>query len=412
MLRLHSLAESEGGWLAVVSSIVEVTPPEDPLGPANTTLLLDDCPLPAKETICSLESVLRLTPTPDWGQTNAGLPPSTGRHQNVAIVLGCLAEKLAGPRAVCLFTKNVLSYLLANLDTSAPAVVTLFSLVALEKFAQTTENKVIIQRAFLAADANQLLRLETLLEVSASDSEKHVQRQVGFCAQWCLDNVFPVENRLDSYRNQNMHDIHAVLNGNDVSEYLKIGPDGLEARCDAVSFESVRCTHQVKGEGRWFYEVTVITAGIMQIGWATRKSKFLNHVSAKWSVLYTALTFRRFSRKVTALATTSSRPPSTAAASSCGTAPTARAWPRVWPGGRLVTSSVVCWRSTARTRAWSSSTTAKRWSPLWPSPFRTQSSPPAPWTMASLRPPASCPTNSASSTSAPSLSSIHPQARR
>ena len=36
-----------------------------------------------------------------------------------------------------------------------------------------------------------------------------------------------------------------MLNANDVSEYLKIAPSGLEARCDAFSFESVRCTFQV-----------------------------------------------------------------------------------------------------------------------------------------------------------------------
>lgn len=36
-----------------------------------------------------------------------------------------------------------------------------------------------------------------------------------------------------------------MLNTNDVSEYLKISPDGLEARCDAYTFESVRCTFQV-----------------------------------------------------------------------------------------------------------------------------------------------------------------------
>lgn len=29
----------------------------------------------------------------------------------------------------------------------------------------------------------------------------------------------------------------------------------------------------------WYYEVTVVTSGVMQIGWATRDSKFLNHVS-------------------------------------------------------------------------------------------------------------------------------------
>lgn len=51
-----------------------------------------------------------------------------------------------------------------------------------------------------------------------------------------------------------------------------------QARCDASSFESVRCTFCVDA-GVWYYEVTVITSGVMQIGWATRDSKFLNHVS-------------------------------------------------------------------------------------------------------------------------------------
>lgn len=68
------------------------------------------------------------------------------------------------------------------------------------------------------------------------------------------------------------------MNANDVSEYLKISADGLTARCDASSFESVRCTFQIM-EGVWFYEATVITAGVMQIGWATKDSKFMNHVN-------------------------------------------------------------------------------------------------------------------------------------
>ena len=32
--------------------------------------------------------------------------------------------------------------------------------------------------------------------------------------------------------------INLMLHSNDVSEYLKIGPSGLQARCDASSFES------------------------------------------------------------------------------------------------------------------------------------------------------------------------------
>lgn len=66
-----------------------------------------------------------------------------------------------------------------------------------------------------------------------------------------------------------------MLNTRDVSEYLKISADGLEARCDSYSFESVRCTFQVF-EGAWYYEVLIITPGVMQIGWATKASHFLS----------------------------------------------------------------------------------------------------------------------------------------
>ena len=46
MMKLHAIADQEHGWLSVVSSMINVIPMENPLGPANITLLLDDCPLP------------------------------------------------------------------------------------------------------------------------------------------------------------------------------------------------------------------------------------------------------------------------------------------------------------------------------------------------------------------------------
>lgn len=44
-----------------------------------------------------------------------------------------------------------------------------------------------------------------------------------------------------------------MLNSQDVSEYLKIASNGLEARCDASSFESVRASFQVDS-GVWYVE--------------------------------------------------------------------------------------------------------------------------------------------------------------
>lgn len=52
----------------------------------------------------------------------------------------------------------------------------------------------------------------------------------------------------------------------------------MQARCDAYSFESVRCTFQIN-HGVWYYEATILSSGVMQIGWATMDSLFRNHVS-------------------------------------------------------------------------------------------------------------------------------------
>jgi len=98
----------------------------------------------------------------------------------------------------------------------------------------------------------------------------------GFYAQWLLDNIFILDYRRPSYETIDHRYLNVILNEKDVSEYLKLGPDGLEARSDTVSFESVRCTYHVNS-GVWYYEVLIITDGVMQIGWATKQSKFMNH---------------------------------------------------------------------------------------------------------------------------------------
>ena len=51
MRALRAIADKEEGWLAVTRSMIDVIPLDDPLGPAAVCVLLDECPLPAKETI-------------------------------------------------------------------------------------------------------------------------------------------------------------------------------------------------------------------------------------------------------------------------------------------------------------------------------------------------------------------------
>uniref|UniRef100_A0A1B6LFK8 RING finger and SPRY domain-containing protein 1 n=1 Tax=Graphocephala atropunctata TaxID=36148 RepID=A0A1B6LFK8_9HEMI len=268
LLKLHNIADQEYGWIQVVQSMVNVIPVEDPLGPAVITLLLDDCPLPNKEAVLRLSKLFTAT---QKSVSEKG-HKSVRVQRNMSIVLGVLAEKLSGPSSVAILTPQTLAYLIANLEDCSSSVVTLFSIIALEKFAQTSENKATIMRELSKRErGNPLLVLET--RVGAEDL---VDAQVGFCAQWCLDNLFVMEGRTFSYKETDMSVVNAMLNTNDVSEYLKIAPDGLEARCDAYSFESVRCTFQVDS-GVWYYETTILSCGVMQIGWATKNSKFLNH---------------------------------------------------------------------------------------------------------------------------------------
>jgi len=63
---------------------------------------------------------------------------------------------------------------------------------------------------------------------------------------------------------------------------LKIGHSCLEVRCEvAQHFETVMSTVAVD-VGSWYYEVTIITEGLMEIGWASRQAKFLQ----KWGEAY------------------------------------------------------------------------------------------------------------------------------
>lgn len=75
-----------------------------------------------------------------------------------------------------------------------------------------------------------------------------------------------IDNRKFTYETADLDNINVMLNTKDVSEYLKISADGLEARCDSYSFESVRSTFNVKS-GAWYFECLIVTSGVMQIGW-------------------------------------------------------------------------------------------------------------------------------------------------
>ncbi|XP_067858024.1 RING finger and SPRY domain-containing protein 1-like isoform X2 [Heptranchias perlo] len=244
---LHELAEKDLGWLDVVLSLIDVIPLEDPLGPAVITLLLDECPLPTKYALQKLMQTLDLN-----GLVARQDPANPARHRNTAAVLGCLAEKLSGPPSVSLLTPGTLGYLLENLSLQSHPATMLFSLIALEKFGQTSENKKTICQSRIC---DQLKLLETW-----ANHKDYLKRQVGFCAQWCLDNLFIKEGRLFTYERVDLCNTNAMLNSKDVSEYLKISAAGHE-----------------EGYGIGDDEYSCAYDGCRQLIWYNSKSKIHLH---------------------------------------------------------------------------------------------------------------------------------------
>jgi hypothetical protein len=172
MLLLHDITDSIKGWLCLVKSLIRVIPLEHPMGASVITLLLDDSPLPSKESVIEVAEMI---------ESNKSIPC----ERNLCVILGCLAEKLLGPCSIAILTDATLAYLLQNISSDEiPKDVKLFSLIALEKFAQTAENKSTIKKKLASYQEHPLLKLENY----SSESDDFTLRQIGFCAKWSLDN--------------------------------------------------------------------------------------------------------------------------------------------------------------------------------------------------------------------------------
>uniref|UniRef100_A0A915K5L4 C2H2-type domain-containing protein n=1 Tax=Romanomermis culicivorax TaxID=13658 RepID=A0A915K5L4_ROMCU len=110
MVKLHVVAKCSGGWLAVVEALIKLVPESHPLGPAVTSMFIDECPLTTTSTVLEMLSHLNLSAALVNDPTKTLL-----WHRNVCIVLGCLAEKLAGQNCATIFQPQTLEYLLAHL---------------------------------------------------------------------------------------------------------------------------------------------------------------------------------------------------------------------------------------------------------------------------------------------------------
>lgn len=56
MILLHDITDKPTGWIQLVKSLIRVVPLEHPMGPSVITLLLDDSPLPTKDSVLEVSS--------------------------------------------------------------------------------------------------------------------------------------------------------------------------------------------------------------------------------------------------------------------------------------------------------------------------------------------------------------------
>ncbi|KAF9191126.1 RING finger and SPRY domain-containing protein 1 [Haplosporangium sp. Z 767] len=224
-----------------------------------------------------------------------------------ALIWSMLANRLAGEMSAALFSNAVCECLLNNIENDADMLCKVFSIIALEKFSLTGPCKTRIMqtpiRRLLRATAN-------MSTFGLTDQEELAGvLQAKFCAEWSLRNIFrdAAEDTTDTTDNRPTRDqspsitqtendmcaresltpangakkaigskksnINVILNTLDATRHWKISEDGLTIRNDGSTFESIRATQSVTC-GKWFYEVTLITAGIMQLGWATTHCQF------------------------------------------------------------------------------------------------------------------------------------------
>lgn len=101
---LHDITEKPLGWIELIKSLIRTVPIEHSMGASVITLLMDDSPLPSKDAVMEVADMI-----------TKNVRRSIRRERNLCVILGCLAEKLAGPSSIAVLSETTLGYLLGNL---------------------------------------------------------------------------------------------------------------------------------------------------------------------------------------------------------------------------------------------------------------------------------------------------------
>eukprot|EP00039_Didymoeca_costata_P003743 m.69417 g.69417 ORF g.69417 m.69417 type:complete len:723 (+) comp12056_c0_seq1:192-2360(+) len=258
----------EGNWMEIACEIVSIVPLNNPLACACITIMMDTLDSPARDDLAhfseQIESIYHMLSRPT-------------QLRNLLVVWAFLGYRHAGHHSEFLFNEFTFQCILNVLKNESEHFpeVTLFALIALEKFAATRANK----EKMLASEVIDVLvkieekyccksNMQSRTGPSTVSSELR-RAEIGFVVMWMLDNVLPCSGRPYTIERVDLTGVKVMLDVEDATRELKLAPDGLEARNDALNFGSVRATCCTMDPGLYFYEVTVFTSGIMQIGWAT-----------------------------------------------------------------------------------------------------------------------------------------------
>ncbi|KAF9166642.1 hypothetical protein DFQ26_007339 [Actinomortierella ambigua] len=309
---LIRLTSTDSSYCDLLGVMVDTISPESPMASWFLYHIIDLAALPSQQTIRRLSQELLSKCSP------GGLARLRTRKRcrpTAALVWGVLASRLAGELSTVLFSEEVCDCLLNNIEYDADMLCKVFSIIALEKFALTGPCKIrIMQRPIQT-----ILRGVASMSTFGLTNQDEIAgiRQAKLCADWALRKVFydiPTQTRRSystgprsptqdhfgsnsssstspnaargsmsssgsmsmgsekSLAPKNSH-IKVMLNITEGPRHWKISEDGLMVRNDGSSFESIRATVSVTC-GKWYYEVTVLTSGIMQIGWATPQCRF------------------------------------------------------------------------------------------------------------------------------------------
>ncbi|KAK9762029.1 hypothetical protein K7432_012615 [Basidiobolus ranarum] len=267
---LIALSQEESEFIEIVVTMVEILDEKDPLSSAFLCHILELSALPSIRT--SLKINIKLIQK--ISEKNLFRSSLKRRYRiNAAVVWSVLAERLAGKVSEKMFTPEVFASLTDGLKETQGWRVQLMSLIALEKFALTADNK----SKILVSGVPGIIKELPFAGVQSKFRNKDVRKldELKLCTLWAIKCSF-VDKTVSLHSEAEKRystEPNVTLNWLDATTCLKWYPSGLEVRNDSTSFESVRGTMCIT-QGSWFYEVQLVTSGIMQIGWATKQSIF------------------------------------------------------------------------------------------------------------------------------------------